>query len=268
MNESTTAREYVAFCINLDSRPDRWEHMQKVAAYAGITVQRIAGVDRDDPKWISELTNMPDNGPLGPIGLGSLCCTLAHRQAWYALLDTDVEWGLILEDDLSLDSRAAEVVAEIVNVSDASIPLLKLECGRDGLLTKPLARHLSSEHILFELRHMSPGAGCYLIHRTAAARLVEKVSSSRVPVDHFLFYPRKTPFFANERYGVLNPALAMQDKALKSDISGFRYGDRSLLFHLTRGWHEARQLPLMLKLLLAGWRVRKIRFDSNGNMPS
>lgn len=210
--------------------------------------------------------NFPTLARSGRSVRGSLCCTLAHRKAWQALLSHDATWGLVLEDDLVLDTRTAMVVADLARTRDESIPLLKIERGADGLVTKPAGLALPTGHQVMELRHMSPGAGAYLIHRSAAARLVDAVLHSKVPVDHFLFYPRRTRYFANERYGVLSPGLAMQDKSLRSDIAASRYRGRTVMFHALRGWHEARQLPLMIRSFLTGWRVRKIPYggDSAG----
>lgn len=263
MTASSTSHRYEVFCINLDSQPDRWAHMQAAADAAGLALHRVAGVAPDDPRYAPMLDELPDGGPLGSLGLGSLCCTLAHRQAWQALLAHDAEWGLILEDDLVLDTRTAAVVAELAGTRDASIPLLKIESGGDGQVTRPVGPPLPTGHQLMELRHMSPGAGAYLIHRCAAARLVDAVLHSKVPVDHFLFYPRRTRYFANERYGVLSPGLAMQDKSLQSDIAASRYRERTIMFHASRGWHEVRQLPLMIRSVLTGWRVRKIPYGAD-----
>lgn len=96
--------------VNLDRAPDRWAHVQRVAAAAGFgALTRIAGVDGralDD----AALTARQRSGELShdlsafhPVArAGEIGCALGHAAALRLILERGWRTALVLEDDVDL----------------------------------------------------------------------------------------------------------------------------------------------------------------------
>lgn len=87
------------FYINLDTRPDRQRHMERILQDAPAPVERVSGVMLDrDPEELG-LTMIPQRkGQRGPAGIW-----LAHKAVLQRALETEGDGAiLLLEDDLWL----------------------------------------------------------------------------------------------------------------------------------------------------------------------
>lgn len=83
-----------AYVINLDSRPDRWDSVERQSDRLGLDVVRISAVSITDVDKDLECFVAP----------GVSATWKSHQQAMKVFLDTGDKYGLILEDDFLLAS--------------------------------------------------------------------------------------------------------------------------------------------------------------------
>ena len=96
--------------VNLDRAPERWAHMQRVAAAAGLgALTRVPGVD-GRALDVEALAARQRGGDLShdlsefhPVaGAGEIGCGLGHAAALRHILDRGWRTALVLEDDVEL----------------------------------------------------------------------------------------------------------------------------------------------------------------------
>lgn len=83
------------FCINLDSKPDRWERMQSRFEHFNMTATRW-------PAATSETIH--DNFP-HYLNDGQKGCAQSHIDIWRHIVEHDISYALVLEDDASFDGE-------------------------------------------------------------------------------------------------------------------------------------------------------------------
>ena len=79
------------YCINMDSRPERWQDAQVEANTHGIALERFSACVGTDQR---------PNGKF--IAAGMVGCTLSHRTLYRQIADGQHEHVLILEDDFQV----------------------------------------------------------------------------------------------------------------------------------------------------------------------
>jgi glycosyl transferase family 25 len=253
------------YLINLDRRADRLAAMTAQAARAGLCLTRLAALDASQAKDTSMQGWFAPSGPLGPLPRGDRCCTLSHRLAWQALLDSGAPHAVVLEDDVRLSPGAGTLLQASDWVPD-DVDLLKLEHygprGQRILVTQErvLLSHSSigASFCMARLASRHTGAAAYLLSRRAAQRLLE-VRTFNLPVDHLLFNPNNSSLFAALKPWQLIPAIARQQEFVgaKSDIEGTRVGLRKLSpayvkRELIRFGYDLKLIPHQLTLLASG----------------
>jgi len=113
------------YCINLDSRPQRFLRFLGQEGIQGLTIQRVAAVD-------GSLLQISKNSKIslqtqyniinhtrrshGEINTpGAIGCSFSHYSIWEKFLQTNKPYCLILEDDASLSKGFAESIAKYSN---------------------------------------------------------------------------------------------------------------------------------------------------------
>lgn len=89
------------FYINLASRPDRREFMERQLAELGLIGHRIEAVTADEISD-ADAERYCNSGKPTFLRKRELACTQSHERAWTAMIDGDHAVALILEDDAEL----------------------------------------------------------------------------------------------------------------------------------------------------------------------
>lgn len=246
--------------------------MRNLAESLGFSFSVISAVDSSaadfEPAFASWKIKL---GPTGALGKGSVACALSHIRAWKAFLDDSLkdqglyrEYAVILEDDVVLSDDFVKVIAELQSRSMLGYGLVKLELGgpmeKGAFLGRKVA--LDRHRGLRRSFQVLPDAAAYMLSLDTAKHFLSFTDRISVPIDHFLFYPVKADGFHGTPYSVLDPAIAVQDRSLQSDISLGRYTDTRRDRDKLRLFYEARQAPAVLKGLVFG-RIRfcKVSFQ-------
>ncbi len=108
---------FAVFVINLDAAAARRAHAERVIAGLPFAAERLSAVDgrrmavADRERLVLPRRFAPANPfPLEP---GEIGCFLSHRTAWQAIVDRDLDFGILLEDDVVPTSGFAQAVAAL-----------------------------------------------------------------------------------------------------------------------------------------------------------
>ncbi|UBX44915.1 glycosyltransferase family 25 protein [Citrobacter werkmanii] len=137
-------KNFPVFIISLKRDVERRAKISKILADTNINYEFFDAVDYRSELFQSKKRNVSVNSAkvYGEMTEPEMACTLSHHGVYQKILDNDFKWALILEDDVSFDSRLAAVVHALSQSTD----ILKNGCtyvlgGQQG----------TSDHQLFGL---------------------------------------------------------------------------------------------------------------------
>lgn len=125
--------KFKVFLINLDSSTERFMFMDEQLKKLGIEYQRVSAVygkdlpDTDIAKVYDSQINLQKYDK--KLSLGEIGCYLSHIKCWQMILEQQLDYALILEDDSILDPELLKVMLHIKNLS-ANWDYIKLCHGR------------------------------------------------------------------------------------------------------------------------------------------
>ncbi|MDB5968156.1 MAG: hypothetical protein JWQ90_606 [Hydrocarboniphaga sp.] len=164
------------FVINLLRRADRRAAIDAQLAAAGLRAEFVAAVDGNT----LELAAYRD---AGQPSRGEIACYLSHTRIWAQVIDRQLAFALVLEDDVLIDRRLAQACEAI-----AQMPL-GVDVIRLGSLMRPcgfkIAEIAPGIDLLAPSRNAS-GMHAYLVSQQGARRLLRDFAEPRQPVDRVL----------------------------------------------------------------------------------
>lgn len=257
------------YLINLARRPDRLAAMVSQAGKLGLSLTRRNARDAKDESDGTLEHWFQQGGPLGEIPRGDKCCSLSHRDAWQALLDSGAPYAAVLEDDVVLKDGAGFVLGGTGWIPKG-IDLIKLEHygppGQSVLLSDFV--NVGQDFRIARMHSRHTGAAAYILSRRAAELLLA-IPQFDLPVDHLLFNPNNSRIFAKLQPWQLLPTVARQQDFIgdKSDIEGWRVGLRKFDLtyarrEMTRFGYDLKLLPRQIALLATG-RARFINVSKD-----
>jgi glycosyl transferase family 25 len=174
-----------AYVINLDTAPERWEHMKQAFAGTPFSLERVSAVSGKELRLpMPEFDEDKFRRRHGRLtNIFEVACYLSHIKAMRAFLDSGESHAIICEDDLYPKKEAPEVIARLMKTAGfwnmARLAGLKLG--------KPLnVSSLGNGYSLTVPMHRFKGTGAYIVDRKAAQALCEGLLPMWLPYDHAL----------------------------------------------------------------------------------
>lgn len=185
------------FYINLSSRPDRREHVERQLQALGLSGTRIEAVTA------AECGDVPGS-PLSP---GELGCSRSHQKIWRLLDEAGIPAALILEDDVLLSAQLPAVLADprLLDGVDA----IQLETRQTSAMVGRLIPGTVAGLGRGRLMSSSLGSAAYIMTRELGARLLARPDVDALPLDTLIF-GRPGSVFYEARVFQHVPALAIQ----------------------------------------------------------
>ncbi|WP_196233079.1 glycosyltransferase family 25 protein [Sphingomonas segetis] len=175
------------------------------------------------------------------LGRGEIGCYASHYTLWTQLLRDDADQYVVLEDDVIVNWKFLEKLAQ-VDFGQSGIDYLRLYCLRPGRLSVRRYRYLENRHLI-ALRDPAYGTQGYVITRAGARRLVESCGRIVRPIDSQL-----------DRYWEHGlPNLALFPFPIIDEFAGSTIGD-----HRVRAANEPARARIERKLRSAWDRVRRM----------
>ncbi len=211
--------------INLDTRPDRRQFMEKQLADLGLSAARLDATSPATTTIRPIVTDHPDMGVRPPMTPNEVACLESHSRVWRQAVDSDSELTLVLEDDVVLSPEVVEFLGRVETSTDWD--LLRLETNFHSV-------RLGASEIIVggrtARRLMQPqsGAGAYLLTRRAADRFLASPYFPAVPADTVIY---AAPHVFELKVFQLIPAVAThleqledrkQESAAQSEIEKTR----------------------------------------------
>lgn len=241
--------------------------MQRELDRAGIAATRIDAVDSTVVSREEMLKQCRPEGRWGYFQTKDMACTLSHARAWEALLASDAEVALVLEDDVFL-SPDTGVWLEDLSWWPADAGIVKLERWRANRLKVALCNDGVS-HLGRDVRGMlsrHAGGAAYVISRQAAQHLLDSRPFA-ITLDNLLFNFGASQTARGIKVYQVQPALAEQgnDAPGEQAIGPRRSrptGWSLIRQKLRRGLYEIRGgLRILPDVVLGRATLEKIRFD-------
>jgi len=176
-----------AFVINLDRSADRLAFIKEQAGAVGLEFARIAAVDGTAvPSWLRSQFLDDDGKPVSSLIASEIGCYASHLVVHRRIVQDDLPWALVLEDDVHLEQGLVATVEAAIAVAPAGWDYIHLS----GLVRRtvfslsalPNGRHLA--------RHtrIPTNTGGYLISRSGAEKML--VPGTRIrPIDQEFRFP-------------------------------------------------------------------------------
>lgn len=165
------------FYINMTSRPDRREHVERQLAALGLTATRIEAVT-------PTVDDLPEGSPLST---GELGCSRSHQSIWRLLVEQDIPAALILEDDVLLANEVPALLAD-PGLLDGGVEAIQFETrGYTSALVGPAVATRVHGVTRNRLMSSSLGSAAYIMTAGLARRLLARPDVDRLALDHLLF---------------------------------------------------------------------------------
>lgn len=214
-------QSFSIYFINLPSRPDRREFMERQLARLGLAAKRVVA---KSPAELGAdfLARHADPRRARFLSPPQLACTFSHTEAWRAMLADGADRALVLEDDASV---APELPAFLAALPELPFDLIRIEaCRRPLLSSEPLPGVEIAGVRLRRFRSTGWGSAGYIITADAARQLLDSPNLFDRPTDVTLFCPIERPA-SGLRLAQTDPALCNQLRAEVRPRVGAATGD-------------------------------------------
>jgi hypothetical protein len=201
---------YTVYCINLDTRTDRWQSFSNQSLSFGL-----------EPAMVTRWSAVEDKI------FGHLGCLKSHVSALTNFIITsELSYCVVLEDDFEFLQNFDLVIKTINDTNRFNLPwdVLLLQ----GYYTKAYPKNELGLSRVFE----SCATGGYIVKRQYVGKLVAYFLSSIVPLEQFRGHPQRNlvaaPLFADQvwkqlqmrdNWYIFNPPIGRQAMSF-SDLEG------------------------------------------------
>ena len=199
-----------AYCINLDCRPDRLEHMEQQFAAQGLSFERVSAIDAKAPEIIAAALSCRVGVTGLKMGAGAYACFQSHRKVWRQLVDMGDSHAMVFEDDAVLAGGIAAYLDPAWVPSDADLVRLETFLTRFHRDCGP-GIEVAGRHV-HRLRSRHAGAGCYVISARAAGRILAATEQIDDPIDELLFNEASALFAGLVVYQMIPAPAAQGDR--------------------------------------------------------
>lgn len=234
------------FYINMASRPDRRQHVERQLQALGLTATHIDAVTPAD-------FELP---PDSPLSAGELGCSRSHQKIWRMMVEQSIAAALILEDDVLLADEVPALLAD-EGLLAGGVDAIQFETrGYTRALVGPAVATAVPGVSRNRLMSASLGSAAYVMTSGLARRLLERPDVDRLALDHLLFGWAGELCYDARIFQTL-PALAIQ---LDQTVDGRRGAGKSDL--------DDNRLTgaLRRKSLAVRWRRLKNQFRHYGRV--
>lgn len=174
------------FVINLISSPERLANSQQQLATHGLSFERIDAVDgatlshaQLNSHYSANLNKQKYHYPLSA---GQIGCYLSHRKAWQTIVERQLDYAIVLEDDFILENDLSNTIKNIEQLP-FDWQMIKLSAYQNR--TRPIAYQVPLQHEQQLVIHKKLMTGCCAtaISYQGAKQLLAATDTFGRPVD-------------------------------------------------------------------------------------
>ncbi len=176
----------LSYIINLDRSADRLAFIAPQVQAVGYPVHRLSAVDglTLSTKELTEVVAPHFYYYTGHYAdLGTIGCSMSHIRAWQLLVESDADYALIFEDDVAFAPDVLRRVIDELLTTGKTWDLINFQAAHRGFPLRYMT--LPDGHSVVHYLTKITNAGCYLLHRSAAIKLLQHAYPLQMPVDHY-----------------------------------------------------------------------------------
>lgn len=162
-----------AFYINRDCDNDRRASIERQLAETGVVPERIAAINALEVPGDLRHFFFDGDKLTAPLNPGEVGCYASHLKSLRSILEKNLDYALILEDDALVPSDITTIVKDITERLPPTWDVVHL-CGTAHRAVRPVAK-LDNNHSLVRYSRIPSGAFGYLVSRTGAAKLLRPI---------------------------------------------------------------------------------------------
>lgn len=173
------------YYINLASRPDRRDHMERQFQRLGMAAERIEAVTASNVEQLVIEKEIPAEA-LHTLTAGEIACSLSHRLAWTKALEAGAQSVLILEDDALIAPALTKISLEMIRTLRTG--LIKLDTSSNMTVRLGSRTYEPVEGVRLRVLYSRPyGCGGYIVTDRVMREWLKSHFHHRIPVDNFVF---------------------------------------------------------------------------------
>jgi len=234
------------YCINLDRRPDRLEHMTEQFERLGIDFIRVPAVDGQDTEVRAAASDCKTGFTGKKLGAGAYACFQSHRRAWSLLLESGDSHAVMLEDDVLVSDGLSECLTDGFFSETADVVKIETFMTRVHLKAENSCNRGPRQLKRLITGHM--GAGGYILSSGIARALLKQTETIAVPVDHFLFNPISIKQLGLQVYQMTPAPVAQGDRILSDSAQWAESSITSDRFVSDQDWVATNKRSLSNRL--------------------
>jgi GR25 family glycosyltransferase involved in LPS biosynthesis len=219
------------FYLNLERRKDRNENCIKEFKKAGFTnVTRIEALDANSYRPTPAELKYFDKFPLtSKTSLRIMCNMLGHMKMWKKIIDDNLDYAMICQDDVYFIDGIADYVKDIIQNIPENTEIINIGLHKYGCLStfipwdlkKEQSNNLFSRKIneyigVIKKNTVNPCSLCYILTKQGAQKILEytlKNGISENTDNHMNHY-----YYSRDMYYGSATVLATGDPSFGSDI--------------------------------------------------
>lgn len=204
------------YVISVRNSHTRREHIIQEFGKQNVSFEFFDAIIPEQVESLSKKININIDGV--PLTKGELGCLFSHLSLWQKMIDENIEYMAIFEDDVHLGNNAHQFLTSCDWITQ-EFKLIKLEMFYDTLMLGKKYNIIGRK--VCELKQANLGTAGYIIHKEMAKVLLEYTQNTfkkqAIPIDHIMF----DIFLSNQTYKVyqLEPALCIQSDRLDKNTA-------------------------------------------------
>jgi glycosyl transferase family 25 len=200
------------FVISLESAIDRREHIHNEFGRHNVSFEFFDALTPNKAK--SHAQSLALDLSTASLTLGELACMMSHVSIWKNMIDENISYATIFEDDVYLGEDAESLLnsSEWIN---ADWHIIKIEAfAKKAMVSATKYDVLSSKRQIRQLKGKNLGAAGYILSIKGAKLFLDYILTCRLqPIDEIIF-----DIFINQKiepvYQMI-PALCVQEMIIK-----------------------------------------------------
>ena len=173
--------KYKVYVINLDRSTDRLTLITQTFEKLGLEFERVNAVDGSQ---LEAKDYTAANQFHRPLQANEIACYLSHVKCWNKILTDNVDFGVVLEDDIALIDDFQHVIEQLIeHCHNHSLGFVKLSANKLHRKHQKYLSTIDNTHKLVKLSPVPVIAKGQLISREVSQLLVNTCATPTMPID-------------------------------------------------------------------------------------
>ncbi|WP_180017155.1 MULTISPECIES: glycosyltransferase family 25 protein [unclassified Acinetobacter] len=247
------------FVITLSEALLRQNHIKKEFAKENIPFKFFDAITPNRIDLISKSLGIDIRD--SDLTLGEQACFLSHVCLWKKIIDENLNYVCIFEDDIHLGNSVFDFLSHI-DIYPDDFDIIKLECFNDVISVDSIFSKKILDRKILKLKSRNLGTAGYILNKKSAIKLISILKSKKKfePIDRFMF----EVLICNRDINIyqIEPAICKQDFLINNsdkNLLSFIEGERKLRVS-EQLKKEKIKIPFRKKIIREILRIFKI-FD-------